>query len=186
MISSLDLFLIGLLNSNIFWFYWNGISTTIRGGFIRLIRQNLDQTPIPSATDEQKHTIATLAQQCQTIAEARYHKQQAVIQRIPDLCPAGRLPKLNTKLQHWWQLSFAEFRKEIQASFKQDIPLTERNAWEHWLNQERANVEQLTAQLTTLEQQLNAQVYELFALTADEIRLIGNRSATPPPLSPSP
>ncbi|MDM8548183.1 TaqI-like C-terminal specificity domain-containing protein [Candidatus Venteria ishoeyi] len=174
LIPSSDWFLCGLLNSNVFWFYWTGVSTTIRGGFIRLIRQYVEVTPIPSATEAQKQSIAQIAENCQKIAENRYQKQQAVRRRIPDLCPAEREAKLNTKLKNWWQLDFPAFRKEIKKAFKQDIPLQDRNDWEHWLTQERATIETLSAQLQQQEAALNSEVYVLFDLTAEEIKLIEN------------
>ena len=171
-IPSGDWFLLGLLNSKILWFYWEGISTTIRGGFIRLIQQNLERTPIPDATDAQKAAIADLAQRCQSTAEARYQLQEAVRRRLPDLCPAGRKPKLSIKLTAWWTLDFAAFRAEIKKCFKADIPLTERNEWDHFLAAERAKVVELSRTLTQLEADLNQQVYALFDLTAEEIGMI--------------
>lgn len=144
----------------------------VRGRFFEATTQNIDKLPIPHATTVQQHTIATLAEQCQTIAEIRYQKHQAVRRRIPDLAPLGSAVKLSSKLQNWWQLDFSHFRQEVKKCFKQDIPLTDRNTWEQWLTQERTAVDQLTVQLTALEQQLNICVYELFELTADEIKLL--------------
>jgi hypothetical protein len=160
------------LNSPVLWFYWQGISTTIRGGFIRLIRQYIELTPIPNASETQKHSIATIAEDCQTIAEKKYQKQHAVRRRIPDLCPPEREAKLNTKLKNWWQLDFAGFRTQIKKAFKQDIPLSERNDWEQWLKQESAEINKLSAELMEQEKELNARVYELFELTEDEIKLV--------------
>jgi|GEM_PF-5309498 len=45
--------------------------------------------------------IGKLAEHCQQLAEQRYQKQQAVRNRIPDLCPDDKIAKLNTKLNNW-------------------------------------------------------------------------------------
>ncbi len=172
MLNTGDLFLLGLFNSNLYWFFWLGICTFLRGGFLRLKAQFLDLSPIPSSTEDQKQAIAQLAEKCQATAELRYQKQEAVRCRIPDLCPQNREAKLTTKLKNWWQLDFSQFRSEIKKVFKQDIPLQERNDWEQWLKQEQTEITKLTAQLDTLEQKLNTLVYELFALTPEEIKLI--------------
>jgi len=173
LISCDDSFLLGLLNSKVSWLYWTGISTLIRGGFIRLIRQNVDFTPIPNATDNQKAKIGKLAEQCQQLAETRYQKQKDVRRRIPDLCPENQTAKLNTKLNNWWQLNdFTTFQKEIKKVFKTDIPLKDRNEWEQWLNEEKTEILALSQQIEQLENDLNKKVYELFELTEKEIELL--------------
>jgi len=171
-IPSNDLFLLGLMNSNLAWFFWKGICTFLRGGFLRLKSQFLNLTPIPTANDLQKTEIATLAEHCQHLAETRYQKQEAIRRRIPDLCPPERHPQLNNPLKSWWTLDFKTFRKEVKKCFKADIPLSERNDWENWLNSAKADIEKHTQQLTQLEQQLNQKVYALFELTEAEIKLI--------------
>ncbi|MFU8843602.1 MAG: Eco57I restriction-modification methylase domain-containing protein [Bacteroidales bacterium] len=42
-----DLFLVGILNSKLIHFYYSSITSTIRGGYMRFIRQYLVQIPIP-------------------------------------------------------------------------------------------------------------------------------------------
>ena len=174
LIPSSDWYLLGILNSTVIWFYLFGICSALRGGVWRLeLRsQYIETIPIPDATDSQKAAIADLAQHCQETAEARYAIQEAVRRRIPDLCPADRKPKLNTKLKNWWTLDFKTFRKDVKKCFKADIPLTERNEWDAWLTAERAKIEDFSRTLDTLETDLNQQVYALFDLTAEEIAVI--------------
>lgn len=167
-----DYFLVGLLNSNMIWFYLKNLAILRRQGFLEAKPVYIKQIPIPIATDSEKNEIATLAEQCQQIAETRYQKQIAVRRRIPDLCSPSLQPKLNTKLTNWWTLDFNDFRKEVKKCFKADIPLTERNDWEIWLTTEKAIITQLNQQLEQLEQQLNQKVYALFELTTEEIKWV--------------
>ena len=167
-----SLFVLGLLNSNLYWKLITSLCPYVRGRFYELRIQYIETIPIPPATDPQKTEIATLAQQCQHVAETHYQKQEAIRHRIPDLCPTNREPELSTKLKTWWTLDFKAFREEIKKCFKADIPLVERNDWETWLTTEKAAIEQLNQQLAQLEQQLNQKVYELFELTEEEIKLV--------------
>ena len=169
-----DYFLLGIMNSKVIWFYLHGVCEALRGGIwrLRLFSINIETIPIPDATDAQKAAIADLAQRCQQTAEACYAAQDAVRRRIPDLCPPERNAVLNTKLTNWWTLDFAEFRAEIKKCFKADIPLAARNEWEQWLAAERKKIEEYSATLNNGETELNRQVYALFDLTPDEIRLI--------------
>jgi len=49
--------LVGLLNSNLIWWFYLNISSMIQGGFVRFIAQYMEQLPIPPATDIQKAPI---------------------------------------------------------------------------------------------------------------------------------
>ena len=49
--------LLGLLNSQLIWWLYLHISSTIQGGFVRFIAQYMEQLPIPSATIAQKGLI---------------------------------------------------------------------------------------------------------------------------------
>lgn len=167
-----DQFLLGLLNSNCYWMLITSMCPFVRGGYYELRSYYIETLPIPDASDQQKQSLADLAARCQQLAEQRYAVQLAVRQRIPDLCPADREAKLSKKLQIWWLLDFAMFRKEVKKQFKQDIPLVDRNDWENWLQTEGAKIQQLSTELQQLEQQLNQQVYDLFALTGAEIALL--------------
>ncbi len=56
--------------------------------------------------------------------------------------------------------------------FRHDIPLKERDAWDAWLAEARAEHERRTAEIVRLETDLNARVYTLFDLTPAEVRLV--------------
>ena len=80
--------------------------------------------------------------------------------------------RLNQKLDALWTLDWAAFRAAVQTAFKRDVPLRERDDWQELLQERRLEHEHLTAEIIRLETALNLDVYQLFALTADEIALI--------------
>lgn len=170
-----DYFLLGLLNSNTIWSYLQSVCSAMRGGEWRLELRNynIETIPIPNATDAQKQALGDLAQTCQTAAEKRYGVQQALRRRIPDLCPPDRDAKLSTKLKNWWIFpDFKAFHAEVKKTFKTDIPLAERSDWEDWITRDRHEIARLSADIITLEAQINTLVYDLFDLTPDEINLL--------------
>ena len=115
-----------------------------------------------------------MAMQCQKCAEERYVIQSRVGKRIGDLAPASWDGKLGKTLSNWWELDFKSFQAQIKKIFKRDIPVSERDQWDSYLSTERQKVETLTAQIQTLESEINSNVYQLFNLTAEEIKLIEN------------
>jgi hypothetical protein len=170
---SADAFLLALLNSNCLWFILSNIAPAVRGGFHELRVQYVETLPIPPATDAVKAEIGDLATAAQTGAEKRYELQQAITRRIPDLAADPANAKLTAKLKEWWSLpDFAAFQKEVGKALKAKIPLQERNEWENWITTSRAEIHALTAEIARLEGEINAKVYALFNLTADEIALL--------------
>lgn len=168
-----DRFLLALLHSSVFWFLLTGDAPPVRGKFYEMRTYFVDALPIPDAPKEQKAALANLAEAAQTHAEARYALQDALRRRIPDLCPPERDPKLTTKLKDWWLLpDFAAFRAEVKKCFKTDIPLSERNDWDAWITRDRTEIARLTAEIAKCEAKINKQVYALFGLTPDEIKLL--------------
>lgn len=165
--------LLAFLSSKVFWLCVTGESVPVRGGFYQMHSQFVDRTPIPNATTAQKAALATLAETAQAHAEARYALQEALRRRIPDLCPPERDPKLTTRLKNWWLLpDFTAFHTEVKKCFKADIPLSERNDWEAWITRDRAEIARLTAEIAKCEAEINAQIYALFDLTDEEIKLL--------------
>jgi len=57
-----EIWLVGLLNSALIWWFYLNISSMIRGGFVRFIAQYMGQLPIPNASSEEKTAIAELVQ----------------------------------------------------------------------------------------------------------------------------
>jgi len=52
-----EIWLVGLLNSNLLWWFYIHLSSAIRGGFVRYIGQYMEQLPIPSASEREKALI---------------------------------------------------------------------------------------------------------------------------------
>jgi len=167
-------FLQAYLNSKLSWFQLISIANPLRGGVwrLRLKAQYVEPLPVPPATDVQNAQLAALAEAAQAAAEKRYALQQEVLRRIPDLA-GGREVKLTKRLKEWWDApSFAAFHAEVKKALKADIPLRERNEWESWIGENRAEIHRLSAEIGRIEEEINARVYALFDLTPDEIALL--------------
>ena len=79
------------------------------------------------------------------------------------------------KLPAAWQSSvpeFGEFTAELKKRFKRELNLQERNDWDAAVAQAREKVGAFTQDITQVEREIDAIVYQLFDLTPEEIRLI--------------
>lgn len=163
---------VGFLNSKLAWFIVKALTPKAQGGYARFQTQFVEQLPLINAVVGNAD-LGQVAKLCHKLAEQRLTLQQALVRRIPDLCPPGRDPKLTTRLQEWWTLSdFAEFRAEVKKVFKADIPLAERSAWEDWITRYRAEIARLSAEISKAESQIDSIVYSLFELTPEEVQLL--------------
>ncbi len=163
---------LAIFNSNVNWLVFKSMTTMVRGGYYEATTQNTEQFPIPEASDTEKTLIGSLAEQAQDTAEQRYALQEQVRNRIHDIAPEGKAFDLNNKLKSWWMLDFKEFQKEIKKVFKRELKLSERDEWQTYITEKQKQVEALTNTLTAIENDLNTEVYKLFDLTPDEIKLI--------------
>ncbi len=59
-----DKYLLGVLNSSAVKHFYISISAQVRGGYLRFIRQYVEQIPIPQASPADRATIAALVQKC--------------------------------------------------------------------------------------------------------------------------
>lgn len=167
--------LLGYLASRVAWFLVAHIAIPLgeRAGSVRyrLIDQYMRQLPIPTTTESQRSAIGDLAIQITAEAQARYQLHDRTRRRmLRDL--GGPNAKLNQKLTAWWELESATFRDEVRKVFKRDIPLRERDEWEEWFTERRAEHQQRTAAIIHMETTLNELVYALFGLSDDDKRLI--------------
>ncbi|CAN5171152.1 hypothetical protein BH24GEM2_BH24GEM2_05960 [soil metagenome] len=174
-LSTADPALLGILQSRVSWFAISNtaIPLRLRAGLwqYRLKTQFLSRLPIPPAPPAESKAIGALAMQVTKHVRDRYALHERVRHRIAtDLDTASR--GLNQKLTAWWGLDFPAFRAEVKKALRQEIPLRDRDDWQAWLSDGRAEHQQHTTEIVRLETELNARVYELFDLSPAEIQII--------------
>ena len=173
-----DKFLLGLLNSNVFWFFITSIATFVRGGFYRVKNQFVEQFPIPEAEKDDKDEIIQIVLSIDKLTHQRVSNENSFKRRLLELISTAPLiaPKLNKNLENWWDLDFFELQKELKKKFKISIPLMERNEWEVFFNLEKNKRSQIEAETNQLEHLLNNKVYKLYNLNHEEIKIIESSS----------
>jgi len=164
-------YLLGLLNSHVCEYFSRSVFSPKANGYYEVQPEALARFPIPNASDTDREAISTLAQQITQHAQARYALHQQTRHRLQtDLgTPATHL---NQKLTAWWTLDFPSLRRELVKVTKADIPLKDRHEWETWLSEQRAAHDRHTDAIIQRETDLNARVYALFGLAAEEIQQI--------------
>lgn len=91
------------------------------------------------------------------------------LHRLADIAPAI---ETTAAFRAWPGLDFAQLRALIGKRCKTDIPLSERDEWERWFVDRRAEAAALRGRIADAEAEINARTYALFGLEADEIAAI--------------
>jgi hypothetical protein len=86
-----DLFLLAILNSSVVQFFYTHLSAQIRGGYLRLWTQYVEQIPIPGSDDESRLRLEALARRAAKAAGAELaaieREIDAIVYRLFDLTP---------------------------------------------------------------------------------------------------
>ena len=96
------------------------------------------------------------------------HKFQRTLKRKFE-----NLEKLPKKLENWYELTFADFVKELKKK-KIKLSLIEEAEWEDYFIKEQEKALEIKAQITKTDKEIDAMVYRLYDLTDDEIAIIEN------------
>jgi hypothetical protein len=164
-------YILALLNSTLLSYYFlKNTAKSVRKIFPKIILNDLRKFPIKNISKfnqqpfiETVDTMLSLNKELQEFTE----KFQRTIQRKFDL---EVLPK---KLQEYYQLTFAEFIKELGKK-KVKLSLAEEAEWEDYFLQERQKALALKSQIDTTDKEIDTMVYELYGLTEEEIQIVEN------------
>lgn len=95
-----------------------------------------------------------------------------------DLTPKSLLadeqlpPSLPGKLQQFDELPLHDAIARLEKFAKRKFTLKDRQEWDHYLTAETAKLVRVKREIADAMQDLNEQVYRLFHLTAEEIKVL--------------
>ncbi|WP_374450373.1 Eco57I restriction-modification methylase domain-containing protein [Cloacibacterium normanense] len=81
------------------------------------------------------------------------------------------LEDLSKKLQDWYNISFADFIKELGKQ-KVKLSLTEEAEWEDYFITEQQKAQSIKNTITQTDKEIDQMVYELYGLTNEEIEIV--------------
>ncbi len=99
-----------------------------------------------------------------------------------------RIEKFSRKLENWQDIDFGEFINELNKAIKTSnkqrekenqkpiniLTKTDEFEWLDLFEKNKKKAQELQSQINSIEQQIDAMVYELYGLSEDEIRIVEN------------
>lgn len=98
-------------------------------------------------------------------------KFQRTLQRKFFSEEANATSHLSKKLENWYELSFAEFVKEL-AKKKVKLSLSEEAEWEDYFLQEQQKAVAIKNEIVATDKAIDKMVYELYGLSEEEIKIV--------------
>ncbi len=81
------------------------------------------------------------------------------------------LETLSKKLQNWFELSFADFIKELSKQ-KVNLSLSQKAEWEDYFLAEQQTAVSVKSQIDQTDKEIDQMVYNLYGLTEEEIEIV--------------
>lgn len=169
--SKIDLkYLLSILNSGLIKFYYLKKFTNESSLTNAISTQNLFNIPIKEISLENQQPFIEKADQMLSLNK-ELQELSARFQR--NLQREFSLETLSKKLQNWYELSFAEFLKEL-AKAKLNLTLSQKADWEDYFLAEQQKAISIKSQIDQTDKEIDQMVYELYGLTEEEIEIVEN------------
>ena len=81
------------------------------------------------------------------------------------------LETLSKKLQNWYELSFADFIKELSKQ-KVNLSLSQKAEWEDYFLAEQQKAVSIKSKIDQTDKEIDQMVYNLYGLTKEEIEIV--------------
>ena len=161
---------LGILNSKVMWFFLKNTGSEYGGGYYVFKTNYLKPFPLPEISENSDLMIDNVNQILSSNKNLQEvsSKFQRALQRKFEV-----LEKLPKKLENWYELTFADFIKELKKK-KIVLSFDDEGKWEDFFLPEQQKAIEIKAQITKTDKEIDAMVYELYDLTDEEIAIIEN------------
>lgn len=163
-------YLLSILNSKFLTYIVRQNMITNEQAFPQIMMSDIQLLKIPIPKLEIQNELKKLAKFLELkLSELQEQSQkfQRTLQRKFEL---ESLPK---KLESWYELTFAEFVKELSKK-KIKLSLSEEAEWEDYFLQEQQKAIALKQQIEKTDKEIDTMVYELYGLSEEEIKIVEN------------
>lgn len=174
-------FILSILNSKFLRFIYESQINEDGKVFAQVKIIYIDDLPIIniSLTNQQPFIekadqMLSLNKELQEISEKfqRTLQREIFTPKLPEALPQNNLSK---KLQNWYELSFADFLKELSKSKgSRPLGLSEKAEWEDYFLQEQQKAISIKSKIEQTDAAIDQMVYELYGLTEEEIEIVEN------------
>ncbi|MBU0580864.1 MAG: N-6 DNA methylase [Candidatus Margulisbacteria bacterium] len=160
--------LLGILNSNVVWFFLQGICARRSGGFIEVKPQYFQQIPIPGLDDNKKASMGILVNE---IIDLNSEILTQVFNFKELIRHEYNMSSLPRRLDNFWKSDFEVLLKYIEVA-QGKLSLSKKDELIQVYNQYKEKINQLCIKVADLELINNKLAYAFYNLSDGEVVLI--------------
>ena len=167
------LYLLAVLNSSLISFYFEKITPKAnRTMFPKVILQDLRKFPIYDATTEQQ---TSLAQKAEEMIELNKQLHNGIDSAIELIKAEYQPKKINKNLEKFYTLGVHPFIEELEKQ-KVKLSLSQKEELISWYKEKSEKLNQIQSEIDKLDKNIDQEVYKLYNLTEEEIKIIENNN----------
>lgn len=167
--SNLNLeYLLCLINSKLFDFIYKSKCPQVGKVFAEVKPSIIKSLPIIEINEslqipfiEQAQLIQSRNKDINELSQKFYRTLQRKFEGI----------EINKKLENWYELTFADFVKELGKK-KIKLSLSEEAEWEDYFLQEQQKAVAIKNEIDATDKEIDRMVYELYGLSEEEIKIV--------------
>lgn len=158
-----------VINSKLCSFYFKSSNVNLdRKVFPKLNVNNILEFPIPETIVDYSSSLSKYALSMMDLNKSL----QEISQKFHRTCERKfENLILNKKLQDWYNLSYADFIKEISKQ-KIKLTLSEEAEWAEYFDQEKRKALEMQSKIADTDKEIDQMVYALYGLTEEEIGIV--------------
>jgi len=161
-------YVLTILASKLLAFYFRYVNNEFDALFPKIRVAEFKKLPLKITNKQQQLPFIAKADIMLAKNKELQELKQQLLQLLQSNFPAVQL---NKKLEQWPSLSFAEFLKELS---KQKIKpaLPQQAEWMGYFDQQKTQALALQTVIDTTDKEIDAMVYALYGLSAEEIKIV--------------
>jgi type II restriction/modification system DNA methylase subunit YeeA len=160
--------LLPILNSKTITYFLKNTAIERQGGFVEQKPVYVKQIPIPKTDKKQRESLAKKAEQ---IIELNKNLHDSTKQALEFIKEKYNILKPSQKLEKFYQLGVNFFIDELKKK-KVKLSLSEEEELRNWFKDKQVKLLDLEKQIQVLDKIIDNEVYELYGLTDEEIKII--------------
>lgn len=161
-------YLITILNSKLMWFFLKNTGTMLRGGYFRFMTTYLENFKFPTATLEQQQSLAQKAEQ---MIELNKQLHEGINSSLELIKSEYQPKKISQNLEKFYTLGIHPFLEELEKQ-KVKLSLNQKEELINWYKDKSEQLNKIKQQIGTLDHQIDQEVYKLYNLTDEEIKIV--------------
>jgi type I restriction-modification system DNA methylase subunit len=163
------LYLLAILNSSFMvWYHYQTSPKAKKGLFPKILVNDVRNLPISKATLIEQQSLINKAQKMIDLNKEIYEKNQKAL----EILASKYAPKsISANLKTFYKLGWNELIAELEKQ-KVKISLSNQDELQQWFDKKRTELLDLDNQIRMLDKEIDNEVYKLYGLTEEEIKII--------------